>query len=817
MKTSQTSKHKTTSSLNTYTNGSHIILNSTVKSDIKVNSGYVIYKLNGVTIKKNNESVKVNVVNSKASLSLPVSDYKGIYSTSEVVYSGSDEFNQSRKLINNTNLTKHSTTTSLNTYTENSHLIMKVTVKSDIPVYNGYVIFKLNQLTIKNSDNIVYKVNVYNSTATLTLPLANYRRIIYNQEAVYSGGNIYGYSRSFVNNTLNLRLNPMINVVANQSSYYPGDKIALTITLSDSETKNFDNGRVLFKLNGITLKDKNNNPVIYRIKGNNVTANISIPKGLKYNHINVTVVSDGFNYNTVRSLNKISLKPLNTYITVNSFYIDNNNYCIVDAIIKDKDDENVIGSTYMDFLVDNNKLRIDNVSKVYKISNGQINLKVPLDQYSKRIHTLQIKTRTDYAYNSSSSKVYERNITEKYQTKIIIDTPQKAKNASQTNIRIYVTYANASILKTVNQGKIILKINGNTATSKVSYGKAIISYQLPSKVGTYSISANYEGAGNLRDSYNSKNIILTSGGISSSESAILGNKDPTKESIALVGGVPNLIYMNNYVWADEDGTYTLTKSQLEEVFKRDSYSLYLNNYMSKYVAFKTANESNIYHVLKREKWNVIEKAVNKIRVKSAKGTTPNNITVNLKGKSYTYSEVRAIQSTEYTCGPTAASVCTQTLRNYVNEYTLATEFKTYINTGTYARYINPALNNHNMTAVYYYKNTFENALDKVASGGYTFIFYGVNHYVSIIDVSKDKTKVLVSNSYGNYSLGGGKIPNGWVSVSTMKNKFSSDSFAGLLVSLKYSLSSSTKTSVNNYYNNFGTKWVRQNTNEELNV
>ena len=115
-------------------------------------------------------------------------------------------------------------------------------------------------------------------------------------------------------------------------------------------------------------------------------------------------------------------------------------------------------------------------------------------------------------------------------------------------------------------------------------------------------------------------------------SAILGNKNPTQERISFVGGIPNLVYMTNYVWADEDGTYTLTKSQLEEVFKQDSYSLYLNRYMSKYVAFKTANESNVYHVLKREKWNVIEKEVNKIRVKSAKGAIPNNITVNLKGK-----------------------------------------------------------------------------------------------------------------------------------------------------------------------------------------
>jgi len=475
------------------------------------------------------------------------------------------------------------------------------------------------------------------------------------------------------------------------------------------------------------------------------------------------------------------------------------------------------------------------ISGRYTDNNGY---RLRLTPITINIGTERFIVKTDdngyYKYNYKTSKIGINNVSvsypgnDKYKgdnkkntfnvinaLNVIIDTPLKAKNASQMNIRIYITYKNSSILKTINQGTVKVYIANQTLTSNVKYGKAIISHKLPSKLGNYTIIANYI-INNLTYS-SQKNIELTSKEISSSESAILGNKDPKTEQIKITNGIPNLVYMTNYVWADEDGTYTLTKSQIEEVFKQDSYSLYLNKYMSKYVAFKTLNESNIYHVLKREKWNVIEKAINKIRVKTAKGTTPNNITVNLKGKEYTYGEARAIQSTEYTCGPTATSVCTQTLRNYVNEHTLAVEFKTYTYTGTYAKYITPALKKHNMTAEYIYKNTFDSALTKLSNGGCTIVFYGVNHYVSIIDISKDKTKVLVSNSYGNYSLGGGKIPNGWVNVSLMKKRFAKDSFAGLLVKLNYSLSSSTKTNVNNLYNNFGSAWSRKNTKEELNV
>ena len=521
---------------------------------------------------------------------------------------------------------------------------------------------------------------------------------------------------------------------------------------------------------------------------NNVS--VSYPGNAHYQQANTKTSFTVTKKSTILTLNNITNVQLGDSVVISGRYTDNNGYrLILTPITINIGTERFIVKTddngYYKYNYKTSKIGINNVSVSYPGN----------DKYKG-----DNKKNTFNVINALN---------------VIIDTPLKAKNASQMNIRIYITYKNSSILKTINQGTVKVYIANQTLTSNVKYGKAIISHKLPSKLGNYTIIANYI-INNLTYS-SQKNIELTSKEISSSESAILGNKDPKTEQIKLTNGIPNLVYMTNYVWADEDGTYTLTKSQIEEVFKQDSYSLYLNKYMSKYVAFKTLNESNIYHVLKREKWNVIEKAINKIRVKTAKGTTPNNITVNLKGKEYTYGEARAIQSTEYTCGPTATSVCTQTLRNYVNEHTLAVEFKTYTYTGTYAKYITPALKKHNMTAEYIYKNTFDSALTKLSNGGCTIVFYGVNHYVSIIDISKDKTKVLVSNSYGNYSLGGGKIPNGWVNVSLMKKRFAKDSFAGLLVKLNYSLSSSTKTNVNNLYNNFGSAWSRKNTKEELNV
>lgn len=723
--------------------------------------------------------------------------------------------NSENKIIKNSEKTqKHYTNTTLKTTNNTTHIILNASVKSDITVNGGYVIYKLNGVTLNNSSGEKYKVYVKDSTAVLTLPITQYRKVYCSSEAVYAGSSTFNASRYTNNNTLNTRINPTIKVTLNQSYYYGGEKVRLTITLSSKEQEKFS-GIVIFKINGQTHRDSNNNTLSVKIFGNAVTAIYQIPKGLKANNLTITSISEGSRYNKVQTDNIVYLKPLKSVINVKKVGVDNNNYCIINAKVNDIYNKTIVGKNTLNVLVNNKKIVVNNNSRSYTIKNGDINLKIPLNYYSNGKYNIKLNMLGNNAYTSVNSSAYTINITDKYYTKVIIDTPQKAKNGSTLSIRAYVTYKDTSILKTINQGKIIININNKTLTSNIENGKAVISYKLPSTTGKYVIKASYEGVDNLRDSSSSKNITLTSGSISAQESAILGNKNPKTSSISLINNTPNLIYMTNYVWADENGTYTLTKSQYQEVLKQDSYSLYLNNYLSKYVAFKTQNESSIYHVLTREKWNVIEKYVNNYYVSKNTMTLPDNITVNLKGKSYTYSEVRDVQDTEYTCGPTATSVCTQSLRNYVNEDTLAKAFNTYKYTGTYAYYIPNAMKKYNMTATYYYQSSFDSALNQLAKGGCSLVFYGVNHYVSIIDINKDKTKVLVSNSYGNYSMGGGKIPNGWVNISFMKKRFSSDSFAGLIVKLNYSLSSTTKNNVNMLYNNFVPKWNRQNENEEL--
>ena len=288
-------------------------------------------------------------------------------------------------------------------------------------------------------------------------------------------------------------------------------------------------------------------------------------------------------------------------------------------------------------------------------------------------------------------------------------------------------------------------------------------------------------------------------------------KNPLKYNISLVDGAPDLDSMpRTYVMADGSATYTLKRSQYLEVIRRDSYCLFLNNRLSKYVVFKTKNHPKLDHVIKREKWNVIEREINKKIVRANKHNYwPSKITVSLKGKEYKYSEVRDVQNTIYTCGPTSASVCSQVLRNYVCEKRLA-KLSNADRDGTKVSELERTLMKHNFTCIYFNKYSFDIGLNELKKGGSAVIFHAQNHYVSILDISPNGKKVLVSNSYGTYD----GIPTKWLSVSYMNKKFG-HFHDSLVVKLDYKLSDSKKNSVDCLYNSMGTKWSRCGTRSKI--
>ena len=397
---------------------------------------------------------------------------------------------------------------------------------------------------------------------------------------------------------------------------------------------------------------------------------------------------------------------------------------------------------------------------------------------------LNITFKGDKTYNAFS-KSYKLYIVNMLSINIA-----NAKLLTNGYLKIYITASK----KFIANNTVKISIGGKVFKKKANVeGFVVIKPQLSTKKYTVTVDINKYSK--------TKKVKCIKGDV----------KNPFKTKVAMVNGAPDIDSMpSNFVKGIGDAKYTLTKEQYQEVLKRDSYALFLYGKLSKYVCFKSKSAPKTYHILHRSKWNVIEQAINiKLVKKNGYNYWPSSVTASLKGKSLTYSEVRDIQNYGYTCGPTSASVCSQALKKYYSEKYFQTE--AHVTDGINIPDLKNVLEDNGFKASYYY--SVDSGVSQLAKGGVALIAFLPNHYVSVIDVSKDGKKILVSNSYGAYNVGGNsRIPTGWVSLSKFKAKFAG---VGLVVKLNYKLSKNVKTQIKNYYQSMGPNWARQNTNERI--
>lgn len=414
--------------------------------------------------------------------------------------------------------------------------------------------------------------------------------------------------------------------------------------------------------------------------------------------------------------------------------------------------------------------------------NGRIAIKISSPQYA--IYSIFYKFNGDAFYSPTSKKV---NFYVNHYTSLNLVNSKLLKNGY---LRVCLKDSSISV---ANQN-IKIKI-GNKIFNKKTNSDGMVVFRPQMDAKKYSVVVTF------KQYYVSKIMNCYEGNV----------KNPLKEVIPLKGGLPDIDVMPvNYVWADESGTYTLTKAQYREVLTRDSYCLFLHNKLPKYTFFKTKNHPNTCYLIKREKWNVIEKEINRILVYANKyNYWPSQVTVSLRGKSYTYYEVRDVQDTLYTCGPTACSMCSHILKNYLPEGYIATHSGTTRADGTACSGMLRTLNGNNFNCTYFYRNTYAYALKELLKGGCAVVFHTKNHYVALLDISPNGRYVLVSNSLGTYN----NIASKWISVSYLKTKYYKNYDDGLIVRLNYNLPKSVVDEVNSYYYSMSPNWNCHNTRE----
>ena len=230
--------------------------------------------------------------------------------------------------------------------------------------------------------------------------------------------------------------------------------------------------------------------------------------------------------------------------------------------------------------VSGKKITLKYKGKTYnKKTNRYGTVKIKINAQKSR-YPIKAKFKTDNQY-VGSSKYLKFYVTSSRSINIA-----NTKLLSNGYIRVYLKVAGKAVSK-----KVKLTIGGKKISKKAN-SEGIVVIKPAVKAGHYVVKAN------VGKYYSKRDLKCFEGNV----------RDPLKESIPLKGGVPDVDLMpGNYVLGDENGKYTLTKSQYKEVLKRDSHCLFLNSKLTKYTFFKTKNHPKLNHIIKREKWNVIEK------------------------------------------------------------------------------------------------------------------------------------------------------------------------------------------------------------------
>lgn len=463
----------------------------------------------------------------------------------------------------------------------------------------------------------------------------------------------------------------------------------------------------------------------------------------------------------------------------------------------------LMGKDFQIYLRDSDKKPITDVNVIFTLngekissttdSKGLASLQMPKEVGSYYVDVL-FKGNNKYNSVSSTIKVIVP----------IVATVTIGNDKLLTNgyLRIYLRSTHPSAVS----NKVLHVVVGKKVFDVTTNKEGVAIFKPKAGKNTYLVTVTYEGTKYVTEASHSKNV-----------SGVVGNaKNPFKASVPSKNGKIDMDFLPAYyVWGDGNAKYTLLKAHYLEAIQRDSYCLFLKNKLTKYTIFRTKNEPNLYHMIIRTKWNVIEREINtQVVLKNQYGYWPKQVTVSLKGKAYNYPEVRDVQDTGYTCGPTSCSMCTQVLRNYVNEAYLSAKAGTNSYDGSSTSGLKNALEKKNMKCTYYYKSSFNTALNQLKKGGCALVFHTWGHYVAILDISADGKQVLVGNPSGDYDHGSHSIPTNWLTVDYMYSCFNDYDTSGLIVKLNYSLKQSTKNKINTFYANTG-KWTRTNTNERI--
>lgn len=328
-------------------------------------------------------------------------------------------------------------------------------------VTGGYVIFKVNNVTLKDNEGNPIRVDVTSGVAilntTATWTKANTTQV------VYSGSDVYTSARN--NSTISVvKNNATVTITVVSTNLKAGQNLIATVNITDANGNPVNAGTVIFKINGKTLRDADNQTIIYNVTNGQVTLNYTIPDNYSTKTYRLSAVFGGSIYNRTEATENFTLNKIdaNVVLNVTTSDLKPGSQVIAIATITDANG-NPVTRGHVTFKLNDKTIADNNTRYVVDVTNGVaiLNYTIP-NNYSAKTYKLSAVfggsnyNRTEAAQNITLNKIntniVTQNITINDNTLHVQATINNAQTGSVANERtqkLSIKYDKHTVIKEV--------------------------------------------------------------------------------------------------------------------------------------------------------------------------------------------------------------------------------------------------------------------------------------------------------------------------------------------------------------------------------
>ena len=355
-------------------------------------------------------------------------------------------------------------------------------------VNGGNVVFKVGGKTLTYANGTSIKTPVVNGIAKLSYK-AESGWIIDSHpnlsvQATYSGTSLVLSNRSETSQVTIYKRNATVTVSAPDD--YVNGTLHINAVVKDQNGSLINDGNLVFKLNGLSLKDENNKGIVAKVVNGKVQLSVKLPFAYSAKKYNLTAVYSNKIYNKATGTNTTTLKAIPTYITAIAVVSDQFSKPVVTGQIYNKNNNAILqgtavlnikfdGISYAKKVVVNNGTFSETLEgiSIYKPGTHKVEIAVGANSHYEAVReTYTTKATAKYDATPVITNITRNKTTTRVQAKIVDD---RNKNA-QKDLKITIKINGLSFLvnQTVKNGKVDVLVDTSTLKNR-TYNLELVS------------------------------------------------------------------------------------------------------------------------------------------------------------------------------------------------------------------------------------------------------------------------------------------------------------------------------------------------------